>query len=117
MKIAIVGYREFNDYNRFEKEVNRIITSNKFKVDQLVSGGAKGTDHLAEIYALSYEIPISVYKADWKLYGNYAGPQRNELIVKKADVVIAFLSEQSKGTVNTINLAKKYNKQVFVINI
>lgn len=117
MKIAIVGYRNFNDYRKFEKEVNNIIVTNKLNVTEIISGGATGADHLAQIYALSYEIPLTVYKAEWEKYGKFAGPQRNSLIVKDADVIIAFLSQESKGTVNTINLAKKANKKVFVVNI
>ena len=53
-------------------------------------------------------------EADWERYGRAAGPKRNKLIVDAADVVIAFPSLYSKGTLNTIKLAKKAGKQVEV---
>ena len=38
----------------------------------------------------------------------------NELIAKNSDVIIAFPSESSKGTYDTIRKAKKFNKIVRV---
>lgn len=117
MKVAIVGYRNFKDYQVFEKRVNEIFNHNDISPFEIVSGGAEGVDTLAEIYANEYCIPITVFPANWNKYGRSAGPKRNKLIVDRADVVIAFLSKESKGTVNTINLARKANKKVFVIDV
>lgn len=117
MKVAIVGYRNFKDYQFFEKKVNEILACNDIAPCEIVSGGAEGVDTLAEIYAHEYTIPLTVFPAEWNKYGRSAGPKRNKLIVDRADVVIAFLSKESKGTVSTINLAKKANKKVFVVDV
>jgi hypothetical protein len=42
MKIAIIGSRNFNDYNFAENEINRIISENNIKIDKIISGGARG---------------------------------------------------------------------------
>lgn len=117
MKVAIVGYRKFKDYQSFEKSVNEIFTCNDISPYEIVSGGAEGADTLAEIYANEYCIPLTIFRAEWNKYGRSAGPKRNKLIVDRADVIIAFLSNESKGTVSTINLAKNANKRVFVIDV
>jgi hypothetical protein len=44
--------------------------------------------------------------ADWAKYGPAAGPIRNKEIIDACDVVIAFWDGKSKGTANSIKLAK-----------
>ena len=112
MKIAIVGSRNFNNY---ELMSNSILSKfNLTDIDAVVSGGAKGADSLAERFAHENNLLLHVKEADWKQYGRAAGPKRNKLIVDEADVVIAFPSPSSKGTLNTIKLAKKAGKRVEV---
>jgi len=41
--IAIVGSRDFNDYEVLKTEMN------KFDIEKIVSGGAKGSDLLAPL--------------------------------------------------------------------
>lgn len=48
MKLAIVGTRTFNDYELLCKRVNEMQC---YGVTEVVSGGAKGADTLAERYA------------------------------------------------------------------
>jgi predicted Rossmann fold nucleotide-binding protein DprA/Smf involved in DNA uptake len=111
MKLAIVGTRTFTDYEFLCWEVNKF--SN---ITEIISGGAKGADKLAEQYAKEHKIPLSIYPADWNKYGNSAGPIRNKTIVENADEIIAFWDGESPGTKSTIELAKKYNKKYKIIN-
>jgi hypothetical protein len=110
--VAVVGGRDFTDYERMARILNPI----KYKIQYLVSGGAKGADQLAELYAKVYKVRIKIFEADWDTYGKKAGFLRNQDIVKEADVVIAFWNGISKGTRHTIELAKKNNKQLKVYN-
>lgn len=57
MKLAIVGGRDYDDYERLE------IWADELKPTEIVSGGAKGADALAEEYAKRKGIPITVIPA------------------------------------------------------
>jgi hypothetical protein len=109
MKIAVVGSRGFNDFEKLEKELN------KYEIDEIISGGAKGADALSEKYAKKHNIPIKIFKPDWRKYKRGAGLVRNKQIVENADVVIAFWDGASKGTKFTIDYAKKPNKMVVIV--
>jgi hypothetical protein len=115
MKIAIVGGRDFNDYNLLKSEMIKFLTENE-NIEALVSGGAKGADSLAERLALELSIPIQVFKPDYKRYGRAATVVRNSQIVENSDVIFAFWNGKSKGTLDSINKAKKMNKKLFIVN-
>lgn len=108
MKVAIVGGREFDDYNLIEKTLHEYF-DDVSKISLIISGGARGADSLAEEFAKNHQLPLKVYYADWKAYGKYAGFTRNTKIVREADIVFAFWDGRSKGTANTIDQCKTYN--------
>lgn len=114
--IAIVGSRTFTDYNFAKKKINAIFKKYSITPTKIISGGAQGADKVAEQYAHEYKIPIQIMKADWQKFGKSAGPIRNQEIVKLVDVIIAFWDGKSRGTKNTIDTAKKLNKQVIVVS-
>ena len=61
-----------------------------------------------------HNIPVEVYKSDWKL-GRHAGVLRNKVIVDNSEAVIAFWNGRSKGTFSTIKHANKVGKSVTII--
>ena len=64
-------------------------------IDGVVSGGAKGTDRLAERYALEFALKLQVFLAEWdKFPGKTAAYERNKLIVEAADAATTALSEK-----------------------
>lgn len=81
---------------------------------EFISGGASGVDSTAEEVADVLDIPIVVYEPDWDQYGKGAGFVRNKDIVKAAEVVVAFQYNDSRGTANSIELAKQYGKLLVV---
>lgn len=87
------------------------------QITEIISGGAKGADSLAERYAKERGHKITVYPADWETYGRSAGAIRNELIVLNCDQVIAFWDGKSPGTKITIRLARKYNRPTMICGI
>lgn len=103
--MAIAGSRNFTDYDRFEKETDQWIELNGVP-DLIISGGAPGTDSLAERYAREHGIPFLVFKADWS-QGKKAGPIRNTKIINEATHLLAFPSEQGKGTQDSIKKAQQ----------
>lgn len=105
MKYLICGSRTYDNFNDFEEKLSFI---NWEYDDEIISGGASGADTLVEIYCHKYCLRNTVVKPDWDLFGKSAGFIRNaDMIEMGPDKVIAFWDGKSKGTANTIDLARK----------
>lgn len=115
-RIIICGGRDFNDRNLFYETMDSLI--GKFEEIELVSGHAKGADSFAEAYAKERNIPITVFKPDWKKYGRGAGPIRNremlQYAIEEKPVVMAFWDGKSKGTKNMLDQAKKAGAECLI---
>lgn len=112
-KVAIIGVRNPSiSYEDWKEKYEALILT--YEPEFIVSGGAKGFDLYAKQLSKDLNIPILEFLPDYKTYGRNAPIVRNELIVKNSDVIIAFPSESSKGTYDTIRKAKKFNKIVRV---
>ena len=111
----IAGSRTFNDYTKAEKIISDYLRKNYFgKEIVVVSGGCRGADKIGERYAGEKGLKKVIFGAEWGKYGRAAGPIRNEKMAKVADCVICFWDGKSAGTKSMINLAKKYNKPVYI---
>ena len=111
MKIAVIGSRNFNDYELVKTTLSTL------NITLLVSGGAKGADSLGERYATENNIETLIFKPDWEKHGKAAGMIRNTDIINNADTVIAFWDGESKGTKDSITKAEKKNKNIIIIKI
>ncbi len=111
LKIAVIGGRDFNNYERLSAVLDQIAD----KISYIISGGAKGADTLGEKYANDNSIDTLIFKPDWKRYGRGAGSVRNKTIIATCDVVYAFWDGKSKGTKNAIDYANKIGKEVTII--
>ena len=116
IKVAIVGSRTFNSYDDVVTVLSEFISSNDVTVTEIVSGGAKGADALAERYAEIHNIPTKIYYADWKKFGRRAGPIRNVDIIKRCDVCVAFWDGESHGTKHDIDLCREQHKRCIIFN-
>jgi len=114
IKLAVIGSRDFNDYNLI-KEVLDFFISNYEKVT-IVSGGARGADKLSERYAKENELDTDIYPADWEKHGKGAGYIRNQTIWDNSDIGIAFWDGKSKGTEHSFKISKKQSKDLHVFN-
>lgn len=110
MKIAVIGSRNFHNYDLLKSTLNQY-----HNIDLIISGGASGADSLAERYASEVGIKTLIFKPGWDTYGKKAGYLRNIDIVLSSDLVIAFWDGKSKGTKHSIDLAKKHKKQILII--
>jgi len=116
MKLAIVGGRDFTDTILFNKVIDRLLKREIFiNVIEIVSGGAKGIDTLAENYALNHNIKTNIFLPDWDKYGRSAGFKRNVKIISNADITIAFWDGKSKGTKHSMNITKDLDKTLIVV--
>lgn len=114
MKVAIVGSRGFDDYEMLKREIVKLVDVSK--ITEIISGGAKGADILAERFARENNFKMTVIKPNWS-HGKGAGIIRNKTIVETADTVLAFWDGESKGTKNSIGLGDRLGKQVYVISV
>jgi hypothetical protein len=119
MKIAVVGSRDFVDVSLLYKILNDLKEYyNSFDpFDLLISGGAKGVDSLAEQYAKEHGIKTKIFLPDYLKHQQGAPIRRNLLIVKEADLIVAFWNGKSKGTKNVMMTARKLNKAVLQIDL
>jgi hypothetical protein len=70
--------------------------------------GRAGDSWLAERVARVYGYAVQAYPADWEVHGNAAGPIRNRLMLdRNPDRVLAFHKNQSRGTQDTIDEARR----------
>jgi len=116
MKVAIVGSRSFSDYKIFSEFMEDLTENKHLAIDEIISGGAKGADSLAEIYTKDKGIPIEIVKPDWNNLGKSAGLVRNRDIIMRCDVCVAFWDGESHGTKHDIDLCKEFGKKCYVKN-
>jgi hypothetical protein len=117
MRVIIAGSREFTDYEELKDKCDSTIqlVTEWYGVDEveIISGTARGADKLGERFAKECNYKLTLMPADWKNVGNYAGFLRNQNMAKYCKeggnpaVLIAFQVNDSKGTQNMIDNAKK----------
>jgi predicted Rossmann fold nucleotide-binding protein DprA/Smf involved in DNA uptake len=111
--IAVVGSREFKNYAQLSREIDNVIESTD---DEITSGGAIGADSMAQRYAKENGYNIKIFYPKYARYGRGATFIRNELIVRDADIVLAFYQKgrfQQGGTANSAEWARKHNVPLF----
>lgn len=116
MKLAIVGTRNPSvSYQEWEKLLLGKI--NPDEIQMIISGGAKGVDTYAKLFAARHHKPHVEFTPQYSIYGRYATLKRNTQIVKESSTVIAFPSAESKGTYHSIKEAQRLGRQVTIINL
>lgn len=132
-KVAIVGGRDFNNYNLLERACDNVLSLRVKNKDHIivVSGKASGADTLGEHYAKKKGYEIKSFPAKWTdlsvsncrigrnkygvEYNMLAGPNRNKEMADYSDAVIAFWDGKSTGTKNMIELTRQLGKRVRII--
>lgn len=110
MRVIIAGSRTIEDY----EIVKKAIKDSKFKIIQILSGGARGIDKLGEQYAQERGIAYKIYPALWDKYGKKAGYLRNTHMAEEADALIAIWDGESKGTKHMIDIARNKKLKIYV---
>ena len=133
MKIGIVGSRRYENKKRIKDFIFKL-KQEKGVATTIVSGGCKvGADKYAKKYALElglqYEeyppfhevhnmyctIPESRYSKPYSVKNFFA---RNKIIAGTSDFVVGFIPDgiEGRGTLNTIDYAKKFDKKYIIID-
>lgn len=108
MKVAVIGSRGLTTIDDLGKYLPSDTT-------EIVSGGARGIDTCARIYAQQHGIKLTEFLPDYNTYGRRAPLVRNIDIIKYADVVLAFWDGVSSGTGFVISNCKRMKVPVKVL--
>lgn len=108
-RILITGSRDWTDQQTIWGALAPIARA--LPADQelvLVHGGCPtGADALCDEWARGFGAVIEVHPANWAKHGRKAGPIRNaEMVNLGADVVLAFIRDNSRGASHTAALAE-----------
>lgn len=115
MRVCVLGSRSFTNK---ELVFNKIDVLNNYKpITEVISGDAVGPDSYGIEYSNKHNLRLQVYTPDWNEYGRSAGMIRNRDLISNSEFILAFLNNNSKGTLNSISLAHKYFRNIAVINI
>jgi len=115
-RIIIAGSRDFDDWDLLRLKVNYYTFLMEPGSIEIVSGCCgRGADQLGEEYSILNGLPLKEFPADWRRYGDAAGPIRNKEMASYATHLIAFWNGKSKGTKNMIEEATKAGLKVKVV--
>ena len=113
MRVLVCGGRTYGNQDYLDKILNQIHATEK--ITEIISGGARGADTCAIVWAEKAKVKCSVYYADWDKHGKAAGHIRNKemLIRGNPDIIVAFPG--GAGTRDMISLA--YKHKIPLINL
>lgn len=103
VKVLVTGGRDYADKEKLEEFLDRLNLLYGFT--DLCHGAQTGADTLAGDWAKSRDVRVMRFPANWKKFGNEAGPRRNQFMhdTFKPDLVVAFPG--NAGTKNMIEYA------------
>lgn len=111
MRILVCGGRDYDNWPELQSALNKYGAS----TNTIISGGAKGADFLARVYAKYYNQEYKEFPANWAKYGKAAGHIRNQQMIDEGepDIVIAF--KGGNGTKDMIKRARAHEIEVIEI--
>jgi len=109
MRLAIVGSRNLT--------VHRMGDYVGEEYDEILSGGARGIDTCASLFAAERGLRLTVFLPDYEKYGRAAPIIRNREIVDAADAVLVFWDGASRGTQSVIRYCEKKGVRCRVIRL
>lgn len=109
-KILVCGGRNFDDYQLLDAALCEL--DNSVRIGAIVHGGAAGADSLAGKWAKEHNIPVIVYKANWKKHGRSAGPRRNQQMLDEEEPYLVLAFPGGLGTAHMVSIAEKAGVRV-----
>lgn len=106
MKVIVAGGRNIEIYEVVLLALQEPGPQFYDAISEVVSGGAFGVDLLGEIWAITHQIPVKKFPADWKKYGQRAGPLRNAQMARYADALVLVWDGESKGSRSMLEKAE-----------
>ena len=109
MKLLIAGSRSITSF-----DLSPYIPD---EADLIITGGAKGIDTLAEVWAEERGIPTVTVKPCYEKYGRAAPILRDEEMVDMTDAVLVIWDGTSRGSKHTAEYARKKGKPLTVVTV
>jgi YspA, cpYpsA-related SLOG family len=107
VRILVTGGRNWTDENAVRLAIMENIVIDDDGIT-IVHGGAKGADSIAASFASDMGWSVEAHPANWSEFHRAAGPIRNqEMVDLGADICLAFLMPNSKGTADCVRRAEK----------
>lgn len=117
--VLVSGSRNYSDTRTIYKYLNtfKLFCHIKEYDLRVVHGAAKGADSIADQWCKEANVEVKRYPANWAKYGKKAGPLRNQQMLdeEEVDYVIAFPLDNSIGTWDMVDRAKKAGIKVEII--
>lgn len=114
MRVLVCGSRDFYDRDFLFSTLDSIHA--KTPITEVIEGEAKGADKLSAAWAVTNNIPVRKFPADWTRYGRGAGPVRNRqmLVEGQPNLVVAFSYDiaNSRGTKNMMEQSRLHGVEV-----
>ena len=115
ISIIIAGGRDFTDKTHAFKRLddfNRWAKTQGYDLTTIIHGDASGADRIGRDWGNHHKLNVLPFPAYWDIYGNSAGPIRNNLMLdQKPDFVITFSG--GRGTAHMKRISKKAGVKVF----
>ena len=114
MKVCVTGGRTYGN----KTVVYSILNEYKDKIDLIGVGDASGADMLVRNWCRDNNVKFRTFVADWKQFGDSAGPIRNKTMIDSIKPDILFVFPGGAGTTNTREYTEeKYpNTEIIVVN-
>ena len=112
-RFCVIGSRDMNNYYIVYTYLKQYIPKDAI----IITGGARGVDLLAEVYAEMNGQPCEVYEARWDQFGKSAGMIRNAEMIKNSDHLIAFWDGKSPGTQHMLQEWAKRGRKSVVVDV
>lgn len=106
MKLVVAGSRNWEDKEAVYTAIYSVHRT--IPITEIVSGGCKGVDTIAEEWAFDNKVPVTRFPAKWEEYGPAAGPIRNDEMALYADAALVLRFTVSKGSENMVERANMH---------
>lgn len=119
MRVIVTGSRDWPDRRGVWNALDELQEQQRGRLQVVHGGCPTGADAAAGDWCLFRKVTPRVFRADWERYGKAAGPMRNQnMIDEGADLVLAFVRNDSRGARDTVSRAEKAGIKVIteVIN-
>ena len=117
-KLIVAGGRDFDTPANIQTLIDEVthLAMCEYEPQEvsIVSGMARGADHIAAWFAREYNVKLYEMPADWSR-GRGAGYARNADMAEFADGLLAFWDGESRGTKHMIETMRMKGKPTHVV--
>jgi hypothetical protein len=114
-RLIVAGSRGFWSQDLMDRTLDNLLQNKQPDEIEIVSGGARGADRSAIVYAHNRGYKLTVMNAEWNKHGRSAGYKRNQQMAAYADACVVFWDEKSRGSKHMIDIAKSIDMPLRVI--